>query len=192
MAKIILIILIIAIYYSNELDECENHNPISPEQCYNISNKNEKKYSDFCCYFIGIKGININNRMCKTVPYSSYYTGYNTEFMNETLYNVSCKNTDLNTYALEQCGNIHKNEEASLNNCKEYSTFVDSCCFFSGDYDDTVDLGEQKLVKGCYWLGSKYEGKITWAGAKLECHHNYLNYSLFYLFSIVILMIYFF
>ena len=189
MAKIFLIIFtIIAIYPYTQSNECEKIDTPSPANCQNKTTN--KKYTDFCCYFEDLK--NNSNNMCKTVPYSSYYTGYKTEYINGQLYKVECNDANFKTYALEQCGNIHKNEEASLNNCKEYSTFVDSCCYFSGEYDDTVAQGEQELVKGCYWLGSKYEGKITWAGAKLECHHNYLNYSLFYFFSFVILMISFF
>ena len=176
MIKIILIIfIIIPIYYSNECDGKAE----SKDKCF--EKIIDKKYTDFCCYFEELD--DPTKGRCKTVPYASYYTGYNREYIDGKLYSVSCKSTDIRKYALEQCGNIHKNGEASLKNCKEYSTFVDSCCYFSGDYDETIDQGEQKLVKGCYWLGSKYEGKITWAGAKLECNNNYLNYSLFYFFS---------
>ena len=39
-------------------------------------------------------------------------------------------------------------------------------------YNDKGDPEiETNFVKGCYWLGSKYKGKIFWAGIKLECNH---------------------
>ena len=156
-----------------------------------INNKDESKYKDFCCFFQNLNN-NSEQGFCKTVPYSSFYTGYNKEYINGALYGVTCSSNSEKTYALEQCGNIYKKEDASLKKCKEYSTFVDSCCFFSGKFDENVDQGMQKLEKGCYWLGSKYEGKIQWAGAELECHHKYLNYSLLYFFTFIFLMITFF
>ena len=176
MEKITLVMFIFFAIYSINADPCEGTNNL--KDCIDKTTGN--KYKDYCCFFEELNEHVENkdelDKFCKTVPYSSFYTGYNREYLNGKLYNVTCKTKDEKTFALEQCGNIYKTGDASLKNCKEYSTFVDSCCFFSGKFDENINQGKQKLEKGCYWLGSKYEGTIQWAGAELECHHNFLNY----------------
>ena len=159
----------------NKDNEEEESNDDYPNFC--TKQHDQTKYPDLCCHFKAG-----DDECCRTIPYSSYYTGYNFEYINNKLYKVDCGNTKLETFALQQCGNSF--EDGSLKKCKQYSTFVDSCCYFKGDYEDNIaEEAKQLKEKKCYWLGSKYNGKITWAGAKLECNHNYLNYSLFYLFS---------
>ena len=189
MKKITLIIFIFIEIYSINANSCEELDHPNETMCF--EHQDNSKYKDFCCYFEDLN--DDRNTFCKTVPYSSFYTGYNKEYINGKLFNVKCSfNEKDKTYALEPCGNVHKKGDASLKKCQEYSTFVDSCCFFSGKFDGNVNQGEQKLEKGCYWLGSKYKGKIQWAGAELECHHKYLNYSLLYFFAFIFLMISFF
>ena len=150
------------------------------------------KYHDYCCYLTPLYP-QTGNGKCITVPYSAYFTGYNREYIDGILYRVNCTSEEEGdkTFALEQCGDTH-NKGKSLKDCKKYSTLVDSCCYFSGNFVDDIDQKEQKLNVGCYWLGSKYNGKINWAGAELECHHKYLNYSLFYFSFIILSMIIFF
>ena len=169
--------------------------PVSKSKtCEESSSENdcktdESKYSDFCCYFNPINGI--GNGFCKTVPYSSFFKDYKKEYINETLYNVSCDipNSTIQTFPLEQCGNSHeeKGKNFGLKNCKKYSTLVNSCCYFSGnDFDSNIKFKEdEKFQKGCYWLGSKYEGKVKWAGIELQCHQKYLNYYLYSFFIFI-------
>ena len=169
-----------------------NHIIIS-QNCNCIDGTNQNKaYPDYCCKYTAINPNTPSQTFCKTVPYSSYFSGYKNEYINEVLYKVECNNQEnKTTFALEPCGNIYS-EKLSFKNCKKYSTLVDSCCYFSGTFVDDIDQKEQSLIKGCYWLGSKYNGEINWAGAKLECHHKYLNYSLFYFIFIILSMIIFF
>ena len=144
------------------------------DDCLN-KNKNSK-YEKFHCYIEAIYPKNESDYDCIEIPFSSYYTGFSKYHRNNTLYDVTCSSNTKNiekTFVLEQCGN--KYGKKNFDNCKEYSSLVDSCCYFSGNLDRSVDQGEQRLEKGCYWLGSKYEGTIKWAGAELECFQKYLN-----------------
>ena len=155
----------------------------------NITNKTEclksndgSKYPTVPCFFEALYP-KIENKTCHFIPYSSYYSGYSKEYINNVLYNVTCNGTGVKTYALETCGKGTASK--SFDDCKEHSTFVDSCCYFSGNRDQSIDQGEQKLERGCYWLGSKYEGTIDWAGVKLKCFDKYLN-SLFSMISFLL------
>ena len=194
MKKILVnIFLLLIIYPISKLDICEEKNSLN--DCIEASTSS--KYKDYCCYLDPLYGS--GSPKCKTVPYSSYFTGYKRDYIDGTLYNVTCKleekksedndeeKDENKTYALERCGDTHK-EVKSLKDCKKYSSFVDSCCYFSNEKDDKesyIDFGEQEFEKGCYWLGSKYEGKIKWAGITLECQQNYLNYYIFSLYFFV-------
>ncbi len=180
MKKINLNILIFIVLFHIILSQdCENFNS-TEDECQNATTKG--KYPTFCCYYKAIypiKDPSLNK--CKAVPYSSYYSDYNKEYLDGILYNVTCNKTlGPTTYILEQCGNTQGNVD-SLKDCKKYSTFVDSCCYYSGP-------NKNEIKKGCYWLGSKYEGKINWAGVQLECYQKYLNYSLISIFYLIILI----
>ena len=161
------------------------------ETCFYSMNIN-KTYPDYCCKYEAINP-NSGNKFCKTVPYSSYFSGYKNEYINGILFKVDCGNQVHDTFPLAPCGNTHS-KDFSFKNCKKYSTLVDSCCYFSGNPNSDGDNEQkgQKLKEGCYWLGSKYNGKINWADAELECHHKYLYCSLFYFIFCIISMIIFF
>ena len=178
MKKILLNIFCLLSIYPIFKSQCEDKDE---KECliYNESGA----YPDYCCYYKPLIPYNETGE-CKTVPYSSYFKGLIREYINGSLYNLTC-NKNKTTFALEECGNIHKKKDASIKNCKKYSTFVDSCCFYNGKKNNNIDHGQQEFEKGCYWLGSKYEGSIEWAGISLECNQNYLNYSIFYIFSFI-------
>ena len=194
MKKIWMIIFIFLTIYPISKSNCDGD---TSEKCLQ-SSTNFSKYDDICCFLNPINNSTMVDPICKAVPHSSYFSGYKKEYdkENNILYDVNCNvEKDAQTYALEQCGNTHK-EPKSLKDCKKYSSLVDSCCYFSPEDEDEdddeeeeeeikINFGNQTFKKGCYWLGSKYEGKITWAGIKLKCQQNYLNYNLFSLFFFV-------
>ena len=159
------IILLINIYIAFE-EECEDQT--NKESC--LSKTTNHKYPTFCCYLESLFPKNKSINKCKTVPYSSFFSGYKKDYIDDILYNVTCQDKNITTYPLEKCG--QKNAK-NLNDCKKFSTFVDSCCYYTGT-DETIYQKEQ-----CYWLGSKYEGTIKWAGAELKCYNKKLNISLF-------------
>ena len=163
--------------------DCESKTTL--DKCLN--EKDIGNYPDLCCFLQPLFNSSSKSE-CITVPYSTYFSGYNREYKNGILYNVTCNETNRSTtFILEECGNINKKKKASLKNCKKYSTVLDSCCYYKGKSDNEfeMDLGNQDYEKGCYWLGSKYEGTINWAGAKLECNQNYLNYCMLYIFTFI-------
>ncbi len=171
------IILFLYIYITVEKEnECESEK--NPNEANCNSHTIIHKYPTLCCFLNPLypKNTNITSK-CKTVPYSSYFKGYKRDYIDNVLYEVKCPEYNITTLALEKCG---KNEAKSLDDCKKYSTFVDSCCFFNEVYDDRANNeGEEKLeINKCYWLGSKYEGTIKWAGAELKCYNKKLNISL--------------
>ena len=114
-------------------------------------------------------GADDNDTFCRKIPYSAIYKDLNYENIDGKLYEVNCSNRNEATL-LEQCGK--KNEGTSLESCKKYSNGVNSCCYIKGN---------NEISRGCYWLGTKYEGKTTWAGVEMECNMSFLKYSLFYL-----------
>ena len=145
------------------------------------------KYPDLCCLEKQYSNSDTASIVgCKTVPYSSYYNKTFKEYRDGILYEVECDTTLDESYTLERCGNTF-NENPSKKECKRYSTYVDSCCYYPGknkDGDPSID--GTKYKKGCYWLGSKYEGSIYWAGASLECSFKFLKYSLFAMLYLII------
>ena len=159
------------------LDECENTtNATEVDNCLDIVDEG-KKYPDYCCHYSG------STKFCKTVPYSSYRGENTKDYIAGEFYTVTCPKGH-KTYALEQCGNAFE-EAKSLSDCKKYSTFVDSCCYYK-----TPENGKNNNFKenSCYWLGSKYEGTINWAGIELECYQKYLNSSLFLIIFIILVL----
>ena len=186
--KIILIIFLCLNICTEISSECNG----SDKNLKDCSGSNGKgKYPDLCCLFKKYKkdeGKFEEKGECKTIPYSSYYEGYSKEYIGEDLYSVECDTTDtkINTFTLEKCGNIY-NKNPSKKDCKKYSSYVDSCCYYSGENkkDDPLIEGAN-FEKGCYWLGSKYEGSIFWAGARLECSYKFLKYSLLALLYLII------
>jgi len=185
MKKIILKIFLCLYIFSIVYSEC-----ILTEDKKKCKGDNSGKYPEICCLFKKIspdpvEDSQLSNDNCKTIPYSSYYEGYKKEYKDNILYEVTC-NSSLETFTLERCGNTYKGNP-SKKECKKYSTYVDSCCYYSGENKkDDPTIEGTKFEKGCYWLGSKYEGSIFWAGARLECSSQFLKYSLFVILYLII------
>ncbi len=179
--KIFISLNIYAIIYS----KCEDKNEEGKDKCLDQSDKS--KYPDLCCYYEEVE--NKNNHHCKAVPYSSYSQENTTDYIDGILYNVICPpNISKDNFNLERCGNIY-DENPSKKDCRKYSTYVDSCCYYSGkNKDEDPENQGEEFKKGCYWLGSKYEGSIFWAGARLECSLQFLKYSLFTFLYLIILL----
>ena len=159
---------------------CDNITEAGNEtDCTSVKLSNSNRYPDYCCFYEQIDPKNDTQKFCRTVPYSSFYQEETYENINDHLYKVTCKSDEGNKTYLEQCGDVNKGSNVDFEDCKEYSTLLNSCCFTEGNSD---------LKKGCYWLGTKYEGDIYWAGVDMECNLNYIKYSLVYLifiFSII-------
>ena len=184
MKKIILEILLSLNIYAIIYSKCSDYDN-KQEDC--LKESQTGKYPDLCCFYKEEGNID-GSGLCKAIPYSSYSQEYKREYIDGILYNINCSKINKETFNLERCGNIY-DQNPSKKECKKYSTYVDSCCFYSGknNADDPKNEGKP-FVKGCYWLGSKYEGSIYWAGARLDCSFKFLSYSLFALLYLIILL----
>ena len=170
MFKIGLCILffIININYIFSLDNCSISNPNRIEDCF--YQQNYVLYSDYCCYFNSS-----DKSFCKAIPYSSYNDKDKYENIDGVLYQVTCDTGNRKVTLLEECGNTNEANEANYEKCKKHSTVLNSCCYVKGNGN---------INKGCYWLGTKYEGDINWTGVEMECSIDYLKYSIIYLIFI--------
>ena len=161
-------LFLININFIFSIFECEEKkNPKNASECNDLSSKSS--YPDYCCFYKLFNGADDNDTFCRKIPYSAIYKDLNYENIDGKLYEVNCSNRNEATL-IEQCGK--KNEGTSLESCKKYSNGVNSCCYIKGN---------NEISRGCYWLGTKYEGKTTWAGVEMECNISFLKYSLFYL-----------
>ena len=181
MKKIIFKILFSLNIYAIMCDKCKGRGK-TKDEC--LKNPIDEKYPDVCCFFEGLN--NGDESFCKTVPFSSLTKNGSKEYFDDKLFKITCQKFNKDNYNLERCGNIY-NDNPSKKDCRKYSTYVDSCCYYSGEKnDDDPDNNGEPFKKACYWLGSKYEGSIFWAGARLECSFKFLNYSLFTLLYLII------
>ena len=150
------------------MDNCSISNPNRIEDCF--YQQNYVLYSDYCCYFNSS-----DKSFCKAIPYSSYNDKDKYENIDGVLYQVTCDTGNRKVTLLEECGNTNEVNEANYEKCKKHSTVLNSCCYVKGNGN---------INKGCYWLGTKYEGDISWAGVEMECSMDYLKYSIIYLIFI--------
>ena len=171
-----ILLLIINIKLILSSHECDNIiNPNNPFICNNITSKeqNNQNNRDYCCYY---ESIPVNNSFCKTIPNSAFYRENMYENIDGVLYNITCgdqKQFNL----LEKC--VANGKSNDLNDCKKHSTVLNSCCYTKGNTE---------INKGCYWLGTKYEGEINWAGVEMECNMSYLKYYLVNLIFIFLII----
>ena len=177
--NILILVFLLNLNIALSYNGCDNITSAeSNETCFGVTIPNSNEYPDYCCYYEPVDDTNAN-KFCRTVPYSTFYDEETYENINDHLYKVSCQsNGEKKTY-LEQCGDVSKGSNVDFEDCKEHSTLLNSCCLAKGNSD---------IKKGCYWLGTKYEGEINWAGVDMECNLTYIKYSLFYLifiFSII-------
>ena len=166
--RLCILFFIININFIFSLNNCSISNPNRIEDCF--YQQNYVLYSDYCCYFNSS-----DKSFCKAIPYSSYNDKDKYENIDGVLYQVTCDTGNRKVTLLEECGNTNKANEANYEKCKKHSTVLNSCCYVKGNGN---------INKGCYWLGTKYEGDISWAGVEMECSMDYLKYSIIYLIFI--------
>ena len=153
--------------------ECESiENPSNSTFCNNIKSKEENN-RDYCCYY---ESISVNKSFCKTIPNSAIYQDIMHENIDGVLYNITC-DVQKQFNLLEKCGDNGKSND--LNDCKKHSTVLNSCCYTKGNTE---------INKGCYWLDTKYEGEVKWAGVDMECNMNYLKYYFLNLIFIFLIL----
>jgi hypothetical protein len=169
------ILLCLKIVYSQTSFTCTDTTPNQAADCNGkLTNSN-----NLCCYIETVQGE--KNKKCISVPKSSY-SGSSVYVEDELTYSIDCgSNAPKQGIILKSCG---PSNAISKKDCSTGSSFVDSCCYYSG----TGATITPKPNQGCYWLGTKYDGETTWGGMPLECNSNYLTYSFGLLFILILLL----
>ena len=171
----ILIITTILTLSSEQNIACESETPSYLSDCSKYDSPG--MYGDLCCFYK--RESTTEGSKCVSVPYSAYLNYVQYDTLNGTLYKVQCnyENKRYNKAAavLTKCGEDIKNP--NMKKCKGYSSYVDSCCYYNGEVNDNEygDLFPKETERGCYWLGAKYRGKISWGGMHLNCVSTFLN-----------------
>ena len=171
----ILIITTILTLSSEQNIACESETPSDLSDCSKYDSPG--MYGDLCCFYK--RESTTEGSKCVSVPYSAYLNYVQYDTLNGTLYKVQCnyENKRYNKAAavLTKCGEDIKNP--NMKKCKGYSSYVDSCCYYNGDVSDNEygELFPKETERGCYWLGAKYRGKISWGGMHLNCVSTFLN-----------------
>jgi hypothetical protein len=158
--------------------QCASTTPTTETDCFNASTDS----SEYCCYLTGINSY-ANEKLCLNVPHTTY-TGETKYAYNNKVYNIACDFSEKTTI-LEKCSG----EPTSKKGCSKGSSFTNSCCYYEKTETESTNEKVQNTDTGCYWLGTKYSGEITWAGLNLSCKENFLTYSfsLVFLFFIFLL-----
>lgn len=132
--------------------------------------------TDLCCYDgTTCKGITLD----KLASEKGLDCGINEEVYKEyefTPYRPSQPDIDL---GLQNCG---RTQPKKKKHCTDYSSIMNSCCYFKFDTNQA----------GCYYLGKKYSGNSdehTFDKYTYECHETSIRKSFFVLFSFVLLFV---
>ena len=178
MSKKYILILTLIFISKTFHQKCEGK---EKDECMNYPSSD--LYGDFCCWYSQLTNNSTSNSgICKKIPYSAsirFETGETLKYdvIDGILYKVDCgskKYDDQSVGVLNKCG--EDLTSFSLKKCKKYSSYVDSCCYYSGKKkDQKYNEPYPKTEEGCYWLGAKYSGNINWAGLKLSCEGKYLK-----------------
>ena len=167
-----ILILITIPFTKQQNTKCSTITPGNVADCSDFNSPG--MYGDLCCY---LESIDASSKKCISMPFSAYLTYVDYYNLNNTLYKMTCNNEsryNKTIAVLNRCGGEVNNP--SMKKCKKYSSYVDSCCYYNGKSDDN-EYGElyPDTDEGCYWLGAKYKGSISWGGMKLKCDCQFLK-----------------
>ena len=189
MRKIIIIASLLLFSYIKANDKyCSQKKNPDKESCFALSGPN--LHDDMCCYYEPVETDQKESleKLCRPIPYSARMN-INYDIIDNKLYKVTCNPQELEgtkkkeITVLQRCG--EDVSDPSVKKCKEYSSYVDSCCYWNGKdtigdnlrpYPDPKENNGQS--RGCYWLGAKFDGEIYWGTMKLQCGSFYQKISL--------------
>lgn len=147
--------------------QCSSTIPTSQSDCFNATTDSNQ----YCCYLTGINNYS-DEKFCLNVPQTAY-TGETKYAYDNKVYNIACDFSE-ETTILEKC----PGEPTSKKGCSTGSSFTNSCCYYKKIDTDSPNEKVQNSDTGCYWLGTKFNGDISWAGLKLSCSQNFLTFSI--------------
>jgi hypothetical protein len=159
-------IALLSLQFINSSNVCTSSVPSVDTDCFNQSSSND----ELCCYLSSIN-TSPNSQFCLSIP-SSAFTGDSIYAYNNVNYNIACKSQGLNSI-LESCSGI----SGSVAGCSTGSSFTNSCCYYQKTDTGSLYDKVQNTPTGCYWIGTKFTGSLSWAGLPLNCSANFLTFS---------------
>ena len=123
--------------------------------------------SVYCCFISPLEDSS-SPSMCYPYPKDKYF-GYLNINHNRKIYSINCglgstfmdSNWEMTLEDRGICGSTNPNDHKDCNNA---STKDNSCCYYEGED-----------MKGCYWLGIKYCGKVTKSKYTFICDSNLIK-----------------
>ena len=154
---------------------CPYQKSDSPYDCFK-----QAVNGTFCCYITPLEGSSTDS-YCYSLKIEDYLGNLNINH-NSLVYEIDCglgstfMDTDWNMTLEDRqiCGSENPNNEID---CFKGSMKDNSCCYYEGHG-----------LKGCYWLGIKYDGMISKDGYNFKCKAKYLSESTFIILLLVILI----
>ena len=121
---------------------------------------------DYCCFISALEGP--PGSYCYPYPKDKYF-GYLNINHDKKIYEINCglgstfmdSNWEMTLEDRGICGNM---DPVDYKDCNAASTKDNSCCYYEGED-----------MKGCYWLGIKYCGKVTKRKYTFICASNVLK-----------------
>ena len=141
----------------------------------------ETNQDTYCCFITPLEDPS-GKKMC--YPYAkNKYFGYLNINHNKRIYEIDCGlgSTFMDSnwnMTLEDRGICGSPDPNSYKDCQKDSTSDNSCCFYEGE-----DL------KGCYWLGIQYTGKVSTDEYTFICGSLYIKYYKMLLFFIFLFFV---
>ena len=122
--------------------------------------------TDYCCFISPLE--DSSPSYCYLYPKDKYF-GYLNINHRKKIYEINCglgstfmdSNWEMTLEDRGICGSMNPND---YKDCNIASTEDNSCCYYEGED-----------MKGCYWLGIKYYGKVTKNKYTFICTSNFIK-----------------
>jgi hypothetical protein len=176
--KLLLVSLTILSLHFIYASDCSSTVPTKSGDCFSKSSNNR----EICCYLTGLNSYS-NDKLCVSIP-NSAFTGETKYSYDNKIYNIECDYPGTSSI-LEKCGGTPDSKKG----CSTGSSFTNSCCYYEKTETESPNEKVKNTKTGCYWLGTKFEGEISWAGLMLACNSSFLTYSLPLLFVFLLFLI---
>lgn len=170
-------IALLSLHFINSSPTCTSTVPSVNTDCYNQSSSSD----ELCCYLTSIN-TSPSSKFCLSIP-SSAYTGDTIYAFDNNNYNIACNSPGFNSI-LESCGGV----SGSVAGCSTGSSFTNSCCYYQKTDTGSPNGKVQKTPTGCYWIGTKFTGSLSWAGLPLNCSSNFLTFSTSLIFFVFLFL----
>ena len=127
----------------------------------------ETNEDTYCCFIKPLE--DSSPSMCYPCPKDKYFGNLKINY-NKHIYSIDCglgstfmdNDWEMTLEDRQVCGTLHPNK---YTDCSDASIDDNTCCYYEGED-----------MKGCYWLGIKYSGKVSKNKYTFICRSNYIKY----------------